>query len=165
MTRRLMVIALFLIIATACGSAAEQLAENAIENELGENVDLDIDTDSGEIRIQSEDGSAVFGGGEIPAGLVVPVPDGGNVVTAFEGNDGDTVQYSVSVDFPGGSYEDIVAFYDERIGTGDGVTRVESTAGGRITSWTFQGHPDFGDGGVSVSDESEGPLLLITSTG
>jgi hypothetical protein len=161
----LALLGVLLVITTSCGSAAEQLTENAVENQLGDDANVDIDTDTGEVRIESDDGSAVFGGGEIPDGLEIPVPDGGDVVSAFEGsNDGES-QFAVSIDYRDGDYEEIVAFYDDQIGTGDNIFRSQVTGDGSTTSWSFQDHPRFGTGLVSVSDEPNGPFLLINTGG
>jgi len=58
-------IAVLLLILTACGSAAEELAERAIENETGGDVELDLDSDGGSVNIESDDGSLTIGGGVV----------------------------------------------------------------------------------------------------
>lgn len=53
----------------ACGEAAEkaaeQAAEKAIEDANGGDVDIDIDEDGGQVKVESSDGTYV-GGGDLP---------------------------------------------------------------------------------------------------
>lgn len=97
---------------TACQSVSENIAENIVEQvaEQADGVgDVDFDVESGEISVETEDGSVTIGGGEIPDGFPIPVPDG-YVVTSVFTSDGDA---SVSLAYGDGSYTDIEAFYDD----------------------------------------------------
>jgi len=82
-------------------------------------------SEDGTITIEGEDGETMtIGGGEIPASLQIPVPDGGEVVSTIEsGSD-----VTVTVVYPVVSHDAIVAFYDNTLHAGsDEVTRTEST--------------------------------------
>ena len=64
---------------TACQSAAENIAENLVEQiaEQGEGVgDVDINLESGEINLETEEGAITIGGGDMPDGFPIPAPDG-----------------------------------------------------------------------------------------
>lgn len=99
-------------ILAACQSVSENIAENIVEQvaEQAEGVgDVDFDVESGEVSIETDEGSVTIGGGEIPDGFAIPAP-GGYVVTSVFTSDGDA---SVSLAYDNGSYSDIEAFYDD----------------------------------------------------
>ncbi len=132
---RLVLIAALALVAAACGSVAERVVENAVENNAGiENVE--IDQDSGEISIEFDDedgsGSLTFGGGEIPDGFPIPLPDGGQVVAVIEQGDFQTV----SLTYPGDRYDDVVEFFQEWADGLPGQTDV-STSTGSFQSASF----------------------------
>ena len=79
----------FALVAASCGAAAEKLSEEAVERALessgGGDVELDVSGDGDEftINVESEDGTFSVGSDvEIPSGLQIPVPDGGNATSA-----------------------------------------------------------------------------------
>lgn len=174
-----LVIALFalMLLAAACGgqSAEEALLEEILENS-GEDIgDIDINTDDGNfnisvegedgedinitgggdddefsITVEGEDGETMtFGGGEVPDGLQTPIPDGGNVASTFStGQD-----MSVSLNYPGSSFDQLVSFYDDRLDTGGSDNRFESsftTEDGTFRSVVWSA--DDGSWTVNVSD-------------
>lgn len=144
--------ALVLLI-SACGgqSAEEALLEEILENS-GEDIG-DIDIGSGDdgdfsINIQGEDGEDIsvtgsgddgnfeitvegdegetmtFGGGDIPEGLTVPVPDGGEVTMSLTSDQ----DISVALQYPQSAFDQVVAFYDSNLdSSSDSVDRYEST--------------------------------------
>ncbi len=97
------------LVLAACQSAAENLTEKIIE-ESGVGVDdVDFDADTGELKIETDEGTINIGGGEIPEGFAVPFPDGGEVDSVFDSpND-----VFVAVTYPQGRYDEIVSFYDD----------------------------------------------------
>jgi len=96
------------LILSACQSVTENIAERVLEGVEG--VDgVDIDTGSGQISIETEEGSATIGGGEIPAGFPIQVPDGYKVTAVFT-SDGNS---TVSLAYENGNYAEIEAFYDD----------------------------------------------------
>ncbi len=92
------------LVVTACQSASEQLAEQV------EGVtDVDIDLDTGQIKIETDDGSMTIGGGELPDGFAVPLPDGYKEISVFTTDDGSVV----GVSYPQDRYDELVAHFDE----------------------------------------------------
>jgi hypothetical protein len=152
-TRIVIVISALALVAAACGgqSAEEELVERILESG-GEDIgDVDIDTGGdGEfsINIQGEDGEDIsvtgsgddedfeitvegdegetmtFGGGDIPDGLTVPVPDGGEVTMSLAS----AQDISVALQYPQSDYDRVVSFYDGTFDSdSDSVDRYEST--------------------------------------
>lgn len=83
-------VAVVAILLTGCGSIAEnvgeRIAEEAIEQQGGGNVDVDIDGDEGDgsITVTGEDGSSSFqAGGDIPTDWPAEIvfPDGLQLIT------------------------------------------------------------------------------------
>jgi hypothetical protein len=100
------------LVLTACQSAAENLAENITEQiaEQADGIgDVDIDLDSGEIKVETDDGSITIGGGEVPDGFPIPFPDGYKVTSVFTNDE----SVAVSLAYPGGDYDQLVSFYDD----------------------------------------------------
>lgn len=97
------------LVLTACQAASETLTEKALEQVEGVEG-IDIDTDSGEIKVETDDGDTIsIGGGEIPDDLSVPLPDGYEVTTVFT-SDGES---AVSVIYPSDRFDELSSFYDD----------------------------------------------------
>lgn len=115
--------ALVLLLA-ACGGASEIAVEQLVES--GEGIS-NVAIDDGEVTIEFDEseggGSLVLGGGDIPAGLPMPVPDGGQVVSSIEqgGTLAVVLQYAV------GRYREILAFYEEWV-VGQATVSLTETA-------------------------------------
>jgi len=86
-----------LLVLAAC-SPGEELAEQIAESQEGVD-DVEIDEDSGEFSVESEEGSATFGGGELPDDFPVDMPDGGDVQSVIEQEDAVIVSVSYDNDF------------------------------------------------------------------
>lgn len=128
-TKRMMIalVVVLALVAAACGAAADkiseeaaqQIAEKAIEQSGGGDVDVDVsgEGDDATVKVETEDGSMSFGSGsEMPEGLEIPVPDGGTVQAAFSGSDG----IMASLYYDQGRYDEIIAFYEDwTANTGD----------------------------------------------
>ena len=75
---------------TACSgdSVSERLTEKAIENAGGEGVDVDVDSDTGEVRIDTEDGS-FSAGNKLPDGFPddIPLLEDGEIISAIAADD------------------------------------------------------------------------------
>lgn len=147
-----------LLLLAACSPGeelAEELAEQALEGEGG--GDVEIDTDSGEVSIESDDGSFTIGGGEIPTDWPVDVPSGGEVLAVGEDQDGGG---TLSMEFAGADYDDMVAFYDSWVdGSGLEViqrTEVSEPAG---HAWTVQDDEKVYT--ISINDAGDFVALLI----
>lgn len=108
MKRFALVIAMLAIVASACAAANEELAEQIIERSGGGEADVDLDLDTGQVSVETEEGSFSVGGGEIPDGFPVPFPDGGSVQSVFTS---DTAA-SVSLAYPKDRFDELVAYYE-----------------------------------------------------
>ena len=139
---------------TAC-SPGEELTEQILEGQDGVD-DVEIDEDTGEVTVESEDGSFTVGGGEIPSDWPVDVPSGGNVVAVGQDASGG----SLSMDFPGADYDELVAFYDNwTTSSGFEVTQRIETTDPKGNGWTLQNGDDSYT--ISLNDGGESVFLLI----
>lgn len=140
-----------LVVLGACSGG--DIAEQIIEQQEGVG-DVEIDEDTGEVSIETEDGSAVIGGGEIPADLPVPVPDGGTVQAVFQQDAG----YSVSVQYSGG-FDDIVDFYADWIDSqGLEVANRTDSSEPNAVSWALtEGTASYS---INVLDMGDGSVQL-----
>ncbi len=92
----------------ACQSASEVLTEQIAEQVEGVN-NVEVNAETGEFKIETDEGSFSVGSGEIPDGFLIPVPDGGDVISNVTvGN-----QVGITVLYPMDRYEEIVALYDD----------------------------------------------------
>lgn len=100
--------------AAACDSVAENLTERVVEEAAeqaaGEGVDIDIDEDGGNLRIESSEGSLDIGGGELPEVFPsdLPLPDGHQVLSSMTQGSADANTVFVTVSAPG-AFDDVVA--------------------------------------------------------
>ncbi len=116
MRRTWIVLAALTLLAGACSSASENVAEQIIEGNDGvTNVDIDDDQITVEFDDEEGGGSMVIGGGEVPEGLPIPVPGGGEVVTSIE----QPGVYVVVLTYPSDDYDDLVSFYTDWIADQD----------------------------------------------
>jgi copper chaperone CopZ len=97
------------LVLTACQSASETLTEQALEQIEG--VDgVDIDVDSGEVSLETDEGKITIGGGEVPDDFGIPLPGGDyEVLSVFTSDDSSTV----SLAYPGADYDTIVAHFED----------------------------------------------------
>ncbi len=96
------------LVLTACQSASEKLTEQIIEQSEGVS-DVDIDTDTGEIRIETDDGLLSIGGGDLPDDFAVPLPDGYSVSSVISSSDG----AAVSVSYAPNQWDELISFFDD----------------------------------------------------
>jgi hypothetical protein len=138
-------IAAFALLMAACSSASDVVADNVTEQLIEAGVEGDVDVDisgdgedmsinvesedgdfsidvSGDgddatIEMETEDGSIVVGSGaEVPDGLEIPVPDGGDVMSSITAED----MVLVSLTYDLGRFDEIVEFYEGwTAGSGD----------------------------------------------
>lgn len=78
----------------SCSSddVAEQLTEQAIESSGGEGADVEVDSETGQVDIETDDGSMSFGTAELPEGWPseIPMPDDYELTNAMvTGADGE----------------------------------------------------------------------------
>jgi hypothetical protein len=141
------VLGLTLILA-ACQSASETIAEQLAEQVEG--VDnVEIDTDSGQVKIETDEGAVTIGGGELPDDFPIPLPDGYQVVSVFtaEGTS------AVSLAYPEGNFDDIVAFFDDWTSSQPNAwtKSTSSVSGGEGTIDSANWFEDEGSSFISVS--------------
>lgn len=168
----LVAIAAFALLVAACGSAsdkvAEKLAEELIEASSDGEVDIDVSGDGDDVsfKVETDEGSFTMGsGGDLPDGLEIPAPDGGDVMTTMAAEDGIMAMLS----YEGNRYDEITGFYDDWTASAGGDWDRQSfnmesdgeTA--RTTMWVL----DSGDQSVNVADcgemvEGEGNAVCVT---
>ncbi len=86
---------------SGCGMAAEELTEQAVEAAASDDVEVELDADSGSARIEGEDGSMTVGETELPDGFPddLPLPDDYTVQVSFEDNTTTTVNLATTDDY------------------------------------------------------------------
>jgi hypothetical protein len=153
-TRRLaLVLAAFgLVVVTACSGG--DIAEEIIESQEGVG-DVEIDEESGEVSVETDDGNVVIGGGDIPDDFPIDVPAGGQVLGVIEQGENATVSLVYQE-----SFEQISGYFSDWIGSSgvEVVNEFESSTPQSVV-WTLQdgeqGYSisvaDLGDGGVQVT--------------
>ncbi len=108
MKRLVPVLVAVALVLAACQSATENLTEKLIEQSAGVD-DVNIDTNSGELNIETDEGSISIGGGEIPDGFPIPLPDGGEVMSVFDAPQSTLV----SLLYRGDRYDELVVYFDD----------------------------------------------------
>ena len=147
---------------SACSGA--DVAEGILENQEGVG-DVEIDENNGSVVIEVEDedggGSAVIGGGDVPDGFPIPVPDGGTVVSVFT-QDADAI---VTLTYPASEYDSLVATYQDFVdGTGGEVSTFTSSNPASIT-WTVSADSESYNISVTEGDPDVTVYLVTSSTG
>jgi len=150
------------VLLAACSSVTETAIEQLVES--GEGIS-NVAIDDGEVTIEFEDseggGSLVLGGGDIPTGLPMPVPDGGEVLSSIEqgGNLAIVLQYTQ------GQYEEIFVLYQDWVAgqATDNLAETRST-NPRSDGWIGEiGDASFGIvllDGVGESGEAAVSVIL-----
>jgi hypothetical protein len=105
-----------------------------IEGDDGEDVTITGSGDDDEmtITVEGEDGGTMtIGGGDIPESLTLPVPDGGEVMTVMEMEDG----AMVFLIFPLSEYDSILSFYESSLPSD--AMKMEVSQGDQLgVTWT-----------------------------
>jgi hypothetical protein len=151
---RLLFVVTMMLGLVAC-SPGEELAEQIVESQEGVE-DVEIDSDSGEVNVESDEGSFTIGGGEIPDGFPIDVPVGGDVVAL-----GDTEEAtSLAMEFVGADYDDIAAFYEEWVAN-SGMEPVQDVqvSDPRGRAWTLQDGSDIYT--ISINEAGDWVALSI----
>jgi hypothetical protein len=148
MKRIAIMFAALALILTACQSAAETLTEQ-IAGQVDGVDGVDIDLDSGQVSLETEEGSITIGGGEIPDGFGIPTPDGYSVQSVFSNDEG----ASVGLAFPGASFDEIVSFYDDWTSSqsGEWSKSTSSISGDEGTIDSASWFADDGGGFINIS--------------
>lgn len=162
----MMVIAL---VATACGAAAEkageELTENLIQTDDGvSKVEIDEDGDKVTVEFENEEGggSIVIGGGEVPAGLPIPVADGGQVGSSME--QGST--FAVVLYYPIDDFDGLEEFYSDWT-AGQGAENVVTNSMTNPRSASWYGETDEGTFAITLVEAADGsgsPAVIVSLT-
>lgn len=104
---RAVLVAALLVVLAACSVAAERLAEDALEAELGGMVDIQDGTytvtdETGTVRVSDQ----------LPPGLEVPVLNGATQITSMERRTSDGLAQVVDLQYPVARYDEIIEFYE-----------------------------------------------------
>ncbi|MFZ0491986.1 MAG: hypothetical protein WAM81_02180 [Acidimicrobiia bacterium] len=121
-------LALLLVVPlTGCAKAAEKVAEKTIENASGGDANVDLSNNGGTVKIETSEGSATYGGGEIPGSIDITFPSGGTVLVSTDS----ATEASVMVQYEGANFDDIVASFQNWVDdSGDEYEPMSVTAGG-----------------------------------
>ena len=149
------------MVAAACSSASDTIAEQIIES--GDGV-TDVDVDGDQVTVEFDDveggGSIVIGGGEVPDGFAIDVPGGGEVASSFEQGG----SYAVSLTYPIGDFDDLVDFYSDWVADQDAENvSNNSTTNPRSSGW--YGETAEGQFAISLfegADSSGNPAVSVT---
>ncbi len=156
--RRFVLIAALALIAAACGSAAETIAEQVAENNPGiENFDIDPDTGEATVEFTDDEGggSLTFGGGEIPDGFPIPIPDGGEILSSAS----QASLQLVTLTYPIDRYDGLVEFYQDWLDGTDGETGTFTATGASANASFFNA-----DLGFNVLVAKADDQVLVTAS-
>jgi hypothetical protein len=160
--RTIILLAVTALAFAACSGG--DLAEEIIESQDGVG-DVEISENNGSVVIEVEDeegdGSAVIGGGEVPADFPIPVPDGGDVAAVFtQGSDA-----TVTLTYPASEYDSLVATYQDFVdGTGGEVNTFSSSNPASVT-WNVTVDNAYYNISVTEGDPDVTVYLVSSSTG
>ncbi len=149
----------------ACSSEdlADRVAEGIAERATDEDVDFDIDSESGQVNVSTPDGDFSLGSDELPEGFPseVPLPEGLSIVTSMRMGESDTTAFTIvgQVDRSAAEVADEItgAFdadgWDETMLTTSSFGDTDSTAASYTkATWTVNVSITGGsDGGADVS--------------
>lgn len=138
--RQILVLVIAVLLVASCGNAAEEVAERAIEAGGGGDVDVEFDEDgdTGEIVFETDEGTQTLnvGGGELPEGLTVPVPDGYEVLASSTFESDEESLISATLHYPESELESLIEHFDDLFEGDDEVSKVEtSLETGRQILW------------------------------
>lgn len=144
-----MVVVLLMVAAAGCGNAAEEVLEQAIENQIEDeggsgDVDIDLDEDEGVVSIETEEGSFQIGGGEIPDDFLLPIPNYIDV-EMVSSQTGDFAGATVALTFDGDDFEDVISLYEDFF-TDEGweFSRTDTTTGNETMVLIFAESDELG---------------------
>lgn len=154
-TRRLalVLVAFGLVVVTACSGG--DIAEEIIESQEGVG-DVEIDEESGEVSVETDDGNVVIGGGDIPDDFPIDVPAGGQVLGVIEQGENATVSLVYQE-----SFEQVSGYFSDWIGSSgvEVVNEFESSTPQSVV-WTLQdGEQGYS---ISVADLGDGGGVQVT---
>lgn len=147
---------------TACSTETDIAMERIVESD--ESIS-DVAIGEGEITVEFDEseggGSLTVGGGEIPDGFPLPVPDGGVIESSF----GQGGTFGLFVRYPRPEYETLYSFYEQWADeNADTILANTKTDDPRTDGWIGEiGEANFGVSLIEASeanDRSEMMLIL-----
>lgn len=166
--RLLVAVGVLALGASACDAVADSVAENVAEGiaeqAAGGDVDIDVDEDGGNVRIESSEGTLDIGGGELPEGFPadLPLPDGHEVQSSMSQGNADAATLFVTVTAPG-TFDDVVAALES--GLADGGWTVDDTtnmSADEFSSTTLTVSRDDWTGNVGVTHTDGETIVTYT---
>jgi len=146
--RILIALALVLmVVASACGKAAELATEKALEQASGDQVDIKGD---GTVEVKTTDAegneqSLTLGETELPSDFPMPIPPDGKVVSVSTLDSAAGTAYVVSVDFPPDQFDAVVQLYEDFMNKeGFEVSKSVSNEGGTRSAFIIGDRTDVG---------------------
>lgn len=147
-----------LILSVSACSPGQEVAERILESQEGVG-DVEIDEDAGQVRIEGEDGSLTVGGGEVPEGFPIAIPDNAVVQTVME--QGTEASVSLNID---DDYESVRSFYEDWVDSRGGVANAMETSDPPMITWGVED----GSRTMSITIVDAGPdgvLVTLYSSG
>ena len=160
------------VLLAGCSSVADQVAERAVEEAAeaagGGNGEIDIDTDSGSISVQTSEGTLDIGGGSLPDAFPsdVPLPADHEVMSSMAFGQGDEQNFNVTLRTPGevaAVADDLQARFED---AGFGIDGTGEMSNGGETVRNFQFSDDRLSGNVVVTrGDQEGTTAVNYTVG
>ena len=159
MKRRAIALSALVLAITAC-SPSETIAEQILEGQGIDNVEIDSDTGEVRIEVEGDDGgSVVIGGGDVPSGFPIDVPGGGEVQAVLQA-EGNT---TVSLLYDTADFDTIAAFYESWVGSsGADVQNKFESSNPLSVAWTLEKGSDTYT--ISISEAGEQTIVSLFVT-
>ncbi|MEA3511146.1 MAG: hypothetical protein U9R51_06900 [Actinomycetota bacterium] len=148
------------ITVAACSTASDIAMERIVESD--ESIS-GVAIDDGEITVEFDEseggGSLTVGGGEIPDGFPLPVPDGGVIESSF----GQGGTFGLFVRYPRSEYEALYSFYEQWVDeNADTVLANTKTADPRTDGWIGEiGDASFGASLIESYEANDRPEMML----
>ena len=166
--RLLAVVGVLALGAGACDSIAENVTENVAEGiaeqAAGEGVEIDVDENGGNVRIESSEGTLDIGGSDLPEAFPgdLPLPDGHEVMSSMTQGSGDANTIFVTVSAPG-AFDDVVAAIESGLGdAGWSVDDTTNMTADAFSSTTLMISKDAWTGNVGVTHTDGETMVAYT---
>jgi hypothetical protein len=133
-----------------------EVAEEILEQQRDGEIEIETD---GEITVEGEDGGDSFSlGGDVPDDFpeVVPLPQGGVVVTSTGSGDGPNRSWSVA--YTGLDPNSVAGYRDTIVGDGFEIENSFSDDQGGVSAFVATGHGYV----VAVGGSADGFILTVT---
>lgn len=156
-------IAVSALVLTGCGQAAEELAEEAVKQGGGGDVEIDADGDS--VKIEGEDGSISIGKDELPENFPseVSLPDGGTIESATSITDNKKDGWFLQVTYPDVSAKELASSLAASL-TGAGFKESSTSSFNNQSLVTYEGNGYEAAAVILEGEGSSASTLSLTVT-